>query len=245
MRSDLPRSIQMSLEDIDKTPLLSPDDEIDLGKRVRSGDENAIETLIQANLMMRNFPKPKIVASKCLEFEACRFNGQVISDAFVRSLRDTVEFITVCPEVEIGLGTPREPIRIIEIQGRKSLKQPATGRDVTAEMQNFSRQFLDSLPEVDGFILKSRSPSCGPKDVRVYSESGLPAKNSTGFFAQAARLSCEMGDGNHRMAAAAPFRRCADQRAVPAVGARAHFRRTGGRHIDDRPGQIRRAGRHF
>ncbi len=130
-------------------------------------------------------PKPRVVVSKCLEFEACRFNGQVISDEFVRSLRDAVEFITVCPEVEIGLGTPRAPIRIVEIQGRKKLFQPATGRDVTVAMQQFSREFLESLPEVDGFILKSRSPSCGPKDVRVYSESGQPAKNSTGFFARA------------------------------------------------------------
>lgn len=134
---------------------------------------------------MKSFPKPKIVASKCLEFEACRFNGQVISDEFVRSLRDAVEFITVCPEVEIGLGTPREPIRIVQIGGQQKLYQPATQRDVTASMQEFSQTFLDSLPEVDGFILKSRSPSCGPKDVRVYSESRQPMANSIGFFAQA------------------------------------------------------------
>ena len=57
--------------------------------------------------------KPKIVVSKCLEFDACRYNGLSINDSMIRSLKEYVEFIPVCPEVEIGLGTPRDPIRLI------------------------------------------------------------------------------------------------------------------------------------
>lgn len=129
--------------------------------------------------------KPKIVISTCIEHAACRFNGQIISDEFVRNLRKLVDFIPVCPEVEIGLGTPREPIRILSRNGEHRLFQPATQLDLTENMQAFSSKFLSSLPDVDGFILKSRSPSCGIKDVRVYSEKGQPMANRSGLFAQA------------------------------------------------------------
>ncbi|MCA9743671.1 MAG: DUF523 and DUF1722 domain-containing protein [Deferribacteres bacterium] len=135
--------------------------------------------------MNQTFPRPVVVTSKCLEFDACRFNGQVISDSFVRGLKQHVHFIMVCPEVEIGLGTPREPIRLVGRGEALSLVQPATDRDVTAEMQSFSQTFLGNLPDVDGFILKSRSPSCGPKDVRIYSEKGMPMASGSGLFAQA------------------------------------------------------------
>ena len=58
-------------------------------------------------------PKPNVVVSKCLEFEACRYNGQLVQDAFVRKLEKHVNYVPVCPEVAIGLGVPRFPIRIV------------------------------------------------------------------------------------------------------------------------------------
>lgn len=79
-----------------------------------------------------------------------------------------VDFIPICPEVEIGLGAPRPPVRLVRVGGEVRLLQPATGRDVTEEMRAFAASFLDSLPPVDGFILKNRSPSCGIKDAKVY-----------------------------------------------------------------------------
>jgi uncharacterized protein YbgA (DUF1722 family)/uncharacterized protein YbbK (DUF523 family) len=130
--------------------------------------------------------RPVVVASRCLEFAACRYNGLSISSPAVRRLKDFVEFMPVCPEVEIGLGVPREPIRVIESGGGRRLVQPATGRDCTREMESFSDGFLSGLGAVDGFILKSRSPSCGFKDVKVY--PGTEPKLSpttgkgTGFF---------------------------------------------------------------
>ena len=54
---------------------------------------------------------PRIVVSKCLEFDKCRYNGLSINDSIIRSLKDYVEFIPIYPEVEIGLDTPRDPIR--------------------------------------------------------------------------------------------------------------------------------------
>ncbi|HER43712.1 MAG TPA: DUF1722 domain-containing protein [Candidatus Eisenbacteria bacterium] len=131
--------------------------------------------------------KPRIVVSRCIEFEHCRWNGLVISSEFVRKLDGFVEFVKVCPEVEIGLGIPREPIRIVRTKGELRLVQPATGRDVTDEMVSFSERFLDALPPVDGFILKSRSPSCGLKEAKIHASADKPGGvgKGSGFFASA------------------------------------------------------------
>jgi uncharacterized protein YbgA (DUF1722 family)/uncharacterized protein YbbK (DUF523 family) len=128
--------------------------------------------------------KPVVVVSKCIEFEPCRYNGQMISDRFVSHLKRFVTFIPVCPEVEIGLGTPRPPIRIVSTGNRKILFQPQTGRDVTEKMESFISRYLDGLDAVDGFILKYRSPSCGPRHVKVYSglDGNAPAFFGSGFF---------------------------------------------------------------
>ena len=130
--------------------------------------------------MMADIAKPVIVASKCLEFEPCRYNGQVISLKLIKRLEPHVTFIPVCPEVEIGLGVPRNPIRLVISDGRTRLIQPATGVHITEEMEGFAERFLDSLPEVDAFILKSRSPSCGNKDVKIYPGTGKVAATAKG-----------------------------------------------------------------
>ena len=133
---------------------------------------------------MTEFPKPRIVISKCIGFEACRYNGGIVQDKFVESLGPHVEFISVCPEVEIGLGTPRAPVRIVSSGDSFKLIQPSSGLDVSGKMREFSRGFLDGLEEVDGFILKNRSPSCGFTDVKFYAgpEKGAPIGKTAGFF---------------------------------------------------------------
>jgi uncharacterized protein YbgA (DUF1722 family)/uncharacterized protein YbbK (DUF523 family) len=133
---------------------------------------------------MRTVSRPQVVISKCLGFERCRWNGAVITDEFVDTLKPYVDYQTVCPEVEIGLGVPRDPIRIID-QGRgPRLIQPSTGRDVSRSMRRFTDDFLGSLAGIDGFILKERSPSCGMKGVRVYAgpEKGAAFTPGSGFF---------------------------------------------------------------
>ena len=133
---------------------------------------------------MRDSTKPNVVVSKCLGFAHCRYNGLVISDDFIKKLRPLVNFIPICPEVEIVLGVPRNPIRVVFLKGRMKLMQSVTNKDITDMMNNFVQSFLDSLDDVDGFILKNRSPSCGIKDVRVYPSIGKVASvsKSTGFF---------------------------------------------------------------
>jgi uncharacterized protein YbgA (DUF1722 family)/uncharacterized protein YbbK (DUF523 family) len=128
--------------------------------------------------------RPNVVVSKCLGFAACRYNGQMLSSELVEKLRPHVDFIPVCAEFEIGLGVPRDPIRLVQENGVVRLMQPASGRDVSDEMNKFSEDFLSSLSEVDGFILKNRSPSCGIKDVKVYSsiQDGASIRRDAGFF---------------------------------------------------------------
>jgi uncharacterized protein YbbK (DUF523 family) len=70
-------------------------------------------------------------------------------------LKPHVEFLPVCPEVEIGLGVPRDSIRIIEKQKKKYLLQPSTDRDVSQQMSSFAQQFLSDQYNIDGFLLKS------------------------------------------------------------------------------------------
>lgn len=136
---------------------------------------------------MRTFPKPIVVASRCFEWDACRYNGQTIPDNFIQALEPWVEFRPVCPELEIGLGVPRDPVRIVRKGGKRKLVQPASGRDLTRLMSEFSARFLDTVSEADGFILKSRSPSCGLGDAKEFPdpENETPAGKGAGFFAGA------------------------------------------------------------
>jgi uncharacterized protein YbgA (DUF1722 family)/uncharacterized protein YbbK (DUF523 family) len=111
----------------------------------------------------------------------------MIPSDFVDKLKSFVEFVPICPEFEIGLGVPRDPIRIVSFSDDLKLLQPKTEKDVTREMIDFSNSFLDNIIDIDGFILKSKSPSCGIKDTKIFSGSGYPPRESkgSGFFGKA------------------------------------------------------------
>ena len=136
---------------------------------------------------MNNCPKPIVVLSNCLEFEPCRYNGVAIPDNFVRNLEPYVTYKKVCPEVGIGLGVPRDPVKIVVEEGENKLVQPTTDKDLTKKINSFSRKYINSLEyEVDGFILKSRSPSCGIKDAKIYETKGKGSVvgRTNGFFTE-------------------------------------------------------------
>lgn len=137
---------------------------------------------------MINFEKPRICVSRCLGFEACRYDGQMNSQDFIEKLKGEVEIITVCPEVQIGLPIPRESLRIIKEKEERYLIQPKTGGDFTKDMVEFSKEFIGGIKDIDGFILKSRSPSCGIKEVKIYNgrEKASSSEKGVGFFAEAA-----------------------------------------------------------
>jgi uncharacterized protein YbgA (DUF1722 family)/uncharacterized protein YbbK (DUF523 family) len=129
--------------------------------------------------MSREFPRPVVVSSKCIEFDHCRYNGEMIHSDFVRKLKAHAEMRPVCMEAEIGLGVPRDPVRVILTAEGRRLFQPASGRDVTRAAEEFSAGYISQLGEVDGFLLKSRSPSCGTRDTKVYPPGEKVAAIST------------------------------------------------------------------
>jgi uncharacterized protein YbgA (DUF1722 family)/uncharacterized protein YbbK (DUF523 family) len=128
--------------------------------------------------------KPVVVVSRCLGFDRCRYNGQMVSDPLIERLKEHVDFRPVCPELEIGLGVPRDPIRIISENEHRRLMQPASNRDVTRNMNAFTETYLASLQQADGFILKNRSPSCGIGDVKIYigHKKWTQSVRGSGFF---------------------------------------------------------------
>lgn len=134
---------------------------------------------------MPEFARPRVVVSRCLGFAPCRWNGEIIQDDFTRRLGERVEFIPVCPELEIGLGAPRPPLRLVRGPDGPRLVQPASGRDLTPALRDFARAWLAGQGQVDGFLLKSRSPSCGPVDVKVYAspDQGAASQKGRGLFA--------------------------------------------------------------
>ena len=100
------------------------------------------------------FRRPRILISKCLEFDACRYDGKMISNVYINTLKNYVDFITVCPEVEIGLGVPRDPIHLIKTKNKLTLFQPSTKSDLGAKMKSFSKEFMGSINYLDGIIFK-------------------------------------------------------------------------------------------
>ncbi len=111
---------------------------------------------------------PRIGVSRCLTFDACRYDGQMIPSEFIEEMKPFFEFVPVCPEVSIGLGVPRKATRLVQTDDQYYMMQPALNTDCTKEMNSFITSWLLDHPDLDGFLLKSRSPSCGVKDVRLY-----------------------------------------------------------------------------
>jgi uncharacterized protein YbbK (DUF523 family) len=128
--------------------------------------------------------RPIVVISRCIDFDSCRYDGQVIRASLRERLEPFVDLRPICPELEIGLGVPRDPVVLVRRDGRPHMIQPSTGRDLTAAMDAFSARFLDSLDAVDGFILKSHSPSCAIRDGRIFHSNASEEHDSgAGLFA--------------------------------------------------------------
>jgi len=113
--------------------------------------------------------RKRAVVSACLLGFRCRYDGVVREYDIRRILRAKGYIIvSVCPEMEIGLGVPRRPIRIIAKGKHILLIQKSTGARLKRRLEGFSVNFLKKLKRVDLFILKSRSPSCGNGDCKVF-----------------------------------------------------------------------------
>jgi len=129
--------------------------------------------------------KIRLGVSACLLGEAVRWDGGHKRDAVVvETLGPRVQWVPVCPEVEAGLGVPRPPIQLAGDARAPRLVVAATGEDLTVPMRRFAQARLNELArlDLDGYVLKAASPSCGPGGVPVHGAAG---GTGAGLFAQA------------------------------------------------------------
>jgi uncharacterized protein YbgA (DUF1722 family)/uncharacterized protein YbbK (DUF523 family) len=139
------------------------------------------------------FPRVRVGISACLLGQEVRYNGGHKRDPFLADgLGHHVEWVAVCPEVELGLGTPRPPIRLQRQGDEVRLVMPSTGEDYTAPMRAWAERRTAELAalDLDGYVLKKDSPSCGMERVKVHpvgegQSSGVPSKDGRGLFAAA------------------------------------------------------------
>lgn len=132
--------------------------------------------------------RARIGVSACLLGERVRYDGgHKRARALTRRLEELVEWVRVCPETEMGLGVPREPMNLVGENGEHRLKTRETKTDHTDAMRAYAQERIASLARENlcGFILKSRSPSCGLEGVPVYDASGRAVSRARGFFTAA------------------------------------------------------------
>ena len=127
-----------------------------------------------------------IAVSACLLGEAVRYDGGDRRSAPVVELASEFRIVALCPEVELGMGVPRETIELTETGEGIRLLGSRSGRDWTAPMRRYARARIGALlaEGVAGFVLKSRSPSCGLRGVRVVELDGSMAARGRGLFAE-------------------------------------------------------------
>lgn len=130
--------------------------------------------------------------SSCLLGEEVRYDGGHKRDAYINgTLAHYFDFVPVCPEVAIGLGTPRQPIRLVREKGESAREARVLGvrdpdLDVTAELAEHGRAQAAELTGIHGYIFKRASPSCGMERVKVFTPDGHPAgKDGVGAYAAA------------------------------------------------------------
>ena len=133
----------------------------------------------------------RIGISSCLLGDEVRFDGGHKRDApLLEAFAPHVEWVRVCPEVEIGMGVPREPVRLVQSGGDLRMIAVHTGTDHTEAMREFAARRVQALAAMDlrGYVLKSDSPSCGLHGVKVFDVNegdAEPARRGTGLFAAA------------------------------------------------------------
>jgi uncharacterized protein YbgA (DUF1722 family)/uncharacterized protein YbbK (DUF523 family) len=130
----------------------------------------------------------KIGISTCLLGQKVRFDGGHKRDRYITDiLRDYFTFVPVCPELEIGMGVPREAVRLQGSVAAPRMVGSRTGKDWTAAMTQYVERRVRQrdLSDICGYILKKDSPSCGMERVKVYDPAGMPQRKATGLFAAA------------------------------------------------------------
>ncbi|MYA50975.1 MAG: DUF523 and DUF1722 domain-containing protein [Chloroflexi bacterium] len=140
--------------------------------------------------MNDSFPRPRIGVSACLLGEPLRYDGGHLHNEFLtQTLAPHVEWTPVCPESEMGMGTPREPVRLVDAgDGALRMRGVRSDTDHTDAMRSWAARRIGELAGLGlhGYVFTKNSPSCGLFRVKVYPSDGGPAaRNGRGLFAEA------------------------------------------------------------
>ena len=132
--------------------------------------------------------RPRIGVSSCLLGHPVRYDGghkrhRTVTETLSRQF----EILPVCPEMEVGMGSPREPVDLVGDPRDPHMVAKDSGKDWTAAMDRYGGRRAAELHRLglSGFVLKSASPSCGPDRVPVHGDSGEPPGAASGLFARA------------------------------------------------------------
>ena len=132
--------------------------------------------------------KPKLGISTCLLGQKVRYDGGHKRDYFLTEIFGPfVDWMPVCPELEVGMGVPREPVRLVGIANDPSMIAERSGKNWTAEMRRFGARRAGELKRLNlsGYVLKKDSPSCGMERVKIYVRKGGATRDGRGLFATA------------------------------------------------------------
>jgi uncharacterized protein YbgA (DUF1722 family)/uncharacterized protein YbbK (DUF523 family) len=132
--------------------------------------------------------RPRVGISRCLLGDEVRHDGGHKRDRYATDvLAAYVDWVPVCPEVEVGMTTPRPALRLVRGPRALHMITIKTGEDWTDRMNAYSGERVEELEDdgLAGFVLKKNSPSCGMERVKVYDDNGVPARDGSGLFATA------------------------------------------------------------
>ncbi len=137
-------------------------------------------------------PKRRIPVgiSSCLLGQPVRYDGgHKRNSLLVDELGKYFEYLPLCPEMAIGLGTPRSPIRLTGLPSQPRAVAGSvgiqTGRfDVTEKLIDYARSVAETCPRISGYVFKAGSPSCGMAGIEVYDEKRIPSGTSSGVYAR-------------------------------------------------------------
>ena len=130
--------------------------------------------------------RPTIGISSCLVGQKVRYDGSAKRDRWiVDELGKFVDYQPVCPEVAIGLGTPRPPIRLVGTpDAYRVVGVDDATVDVTRALEDFALDMSGQLGGISGYVFMSKSPSCGMERVKLYADNGYASKKGVGAYAR-------------------------------------------------------------
>ncbi len=131
---------------------------------------------------------PKVGVSACLLGQQVRFDGGHKRDLFLTNLFGKfVDWVAICPEVEVGMGVPRESVRLVGTPTDPRMIAEKSGKDWTEAMHRFAAKRVRDIADkrLSGYVFKKNSPSCGVERIKVYNAKGMAERHGRGLFAAA------------------------------------------------------------